>query len=740
MLSTRVGRTTGGTHGSMLFQVYANVTSLYFKAWLGDGAREPDRYWGTHYLNYDGGRKELNLRSGREDTQIDFYASEGYHKLNAFSTTEYGELPSPMAFEVQKEHDSDGWHSSFTISRIKTIEKNSAPPSSSMPGDLLASYSVSNQTVNVSFTVRGMPVYLYIERSENGGSYKVIKTYNAPEIGKKFYYTDTSVIRGKYYTYRIRQSEYLYSSDGYTSATPVVYTETIKPKNVKARLTGELRATVTWEADTNNQYFFVYRSTAPNDPKPTLISDALDGNVRSFVDANAKGAKIYYYVQSAIQQGSSYSFSGYVEADQAVAALAKPAKPKLTGLSRYLSIEDMQKGGAPRFSWTHNSLDGSEQQDAEVEYTITPKGSSSSSKKYNRNIGKTASYSLHKTLWAEPCTIELRVKTKGLHPSWSDYSDPLIVKIEHSPTLVITKPSEDNKTYTTTPINIAFNAGTRKLVSKEIVIYNDETGERLKSFSDVSEASLTMDSWVPPNNSTFRVQVNAVDEFNFSVSNQVKFKTRYKEPAAPIVNLKNNADDLSCAISVRFGQQTNDAEATVKATIARVDSNGREFIYTDVRDNQTVVDIHPPLTGAYHYEVASYTAAGAFKAINVSNELGVKGMFALNYGDGCRKLAKLSADAERGHQVELEQEVVSYLGRKKPVLYSGTSIIETIPLKGSIHKSEDIRAWHEASLWAGRCIYRDCYGYRESVAASISCSEPAGARIEYIEATLKVVE
>ena len=134
------------------------------------------------------------------------------------------------------------------------------------------------------------------------------------------------------------------------------------------------------------------------------------------------------------------------------------------------------------FNWTHNSADGSKQEAAEIYLTINTVVQPAIT-----IVGTDKSYTLETTGMENDTSILWKVKTKGAHPDFSDYSVEREVKVYTPPTASVSvsseiydelpDPSEDSHIITKFPLHVIISTGpdSQKLISADFAIVAQES-------------------------------------------------------------------------------------------------------------------------------------------------------------------------------------------------------------------------------------------------------------------------
>lgn len=177
--------------------------------------------------------------------------------------------------------------------------------------------AISPTAVNLNWTPsEGATSYrIYRSETENGTDTPIAETTDTT-------YTDTGLIPGRTYYYRI--SSYEAENGESESAGPIAVTlaELPAPQNIQARITEANQVEVSWDAvDSANEYA-LYRGTNPAGPFTQIaVVDTTGGT-----DANVNPGTTYYYQVQARYEGVGGAISAPIEVAIPV-AVPIPAAP-----------------------------------------------------------------------------------------------------------------------------------------------------------------------------------------------------------------------------------------------------------------------------------------------------------------------------------------------------------------------------------------------------------------------------
>lgn len=603
------------------------------------------------------------------------------------------------------------------------------PPldASKRPQNVVASMQEGKDYILVSWKNPVVYDSMSIERKENNGEWTTLSVNSSATS-----YIDNSVSIGRTYQYRLNAStsESRYSKD--FSYSNQITTNPNPPSNFKMEKPDQYSFALSWklpEGDYNGHLIEVQI-----DGSPWRKLTTVNRGVNSYLANIQEGKSIQFRLASfAGVEATPRLCKSYLYSPIA-AASRQPDKPTLIEKAkRYIAID----GDKPSFNikWRHFSLDYSKQEASKVEVINTKTGetvetvNTGESTEITRLINNSDKYKLGET-------YQVTVQTKGFNPTYSPKSDAMTFTIVAVPKIIMETNPQDGKSYRAVPINLKFSLGNNTLSYANISIVDPE-GRTVYSV-DHNETTLKMDTFVPVNKVKYYFVATARDGYGQTAQVRRWFMADYVEPNPPQLSLEYDLDHYRMMLAPVAGK--GDGAETESLSIVRVDQNGETLITPVIQSGSSINDNFPPFNTSYKYRVTALAPSGAVSVREFNATVNAPGMFVINYGENLLQMASLSANAQFSNEPELEQEAVQYLGRKRPVLYSGNNILETITLSGDVFKEEDIKAWFKLREWSGRAVYRDNKGRREFVSCKIQINEGTGARIQHIEAALTVVE
>lgn len=498
-----------------------------------------------------------------------------------------------------------------------------------------------------------------IERQTDGGSWVQLASLGADVVN----YTDNGISSNHSYAYRVR-SQGLGGTSGY-STSGTIYTSPATPNSVTvAKVSG---ATVSVSADVSNVRtalaYEVQRLVGSGswqkvaDTATFPVSDSVTGTVRYRVRA---------------YRGSLSS--GWRESNT-VTTIVPPNAPTITQYPFGAAVV----GDYQSVTWVPNHPDGSAQSQAQVEYSID--GGDPVTVDIS---GTSTTWEVPEDVTGERCTIRVRVRTKGIDPSWGAWSSYVQWNIDYPPSVVITYPENDTEVVSLVPFNIEWDVTDASGVSYQQIVLRDQSGSILHQAEpspDARSYTFSEATYLPKNFGSYTVAVTARGGSSLTYTALRTFATDYAGPAMPWAHV-SYTEDLVAEVEIRHGSpswelvgttlvspednatedsipitagteqgedpkviEIGDVLATKSVSVTRVLPDGSQWLVADnMASGQTARDPLPPLNVDYSYLVTSVSQYGTAATNEVPARLD-SDFEAFNFGPGAGTCLKLGFDA-----------------------------------------------------------------------------------------------
>ena len=643
-----------------------------------------------------------------------------WHELKIINPDQYGNLATSLLDDDVYENHSYRYavHAANNAGWTVASHSGYVYTTPSAPSECGASRSSDTQArVWWKLGARASSTYLNVllERRTDEGGWVQIATLGAATTN----YTDNGVSENHRYDYRVRAYNGLYS--GYSTQNGYVYTTPAAPKSVSLAKIGGTRVRISIEAASPWADSYLYQLSlngggwsAEKSMGTSIEVDAGGGSVRARVRA---------------KKGDLYS--GYRESGT-VTTVVPPNAPTLSEFANVYALP-----ATVRVSWAKAHPDGSAQTAAQVEVT-DPNGHTS--------VVEVTTES-HADVSA---TVEgdhlVRVRTKGLDPSWGAWSPQGTFHAENAPTAHFVTPSSDGEVIDLIPFVATWDIVTSSGVSSQEIRLLTETGDVLHSAQlpvDARSYSFSVDTYLPQNERKYIVQLTALDGYSLVAQAKRLISTNYAEPAEPKVSVTNVLGDLSARIVVYKGEGDSPESLltvvpTVRLSVARMlDDGSQEMLIDDLASGNEVIDRLPPLNVDYTYLVTAYSAAGTATTVEVPARMASDGCEAFNFGADASRALLLRLDTASDSTVSHGGEWFNFaLGPSAPGLptfypdgsmsASGSHSYVVLD-EGEYKRIDSLRRQRGGCV----CWYRDCWGLRYRVKADWKLSYSAARYMQW---------
>lgn len=385
-----------------------------------------------------------------------------------------------------------------------------------------------------------------------------------------------------------------------------------------------------------------------------------------------------------------------------ISGLAPPAAPTMHALPAVSST-----GATLRVSWTHNSIDGSPQQ--QVRISVWHAGVSQPDITLTTE-NQWADISI--AGWAAGGQVSARVATRGLHATFSPVSGWANTWLGDPPTVNITTPTAGATI--TGALTVAWSyASTYPQASWSLEML-DNMHNRVGLWQGTTATTHAIPAGLLANLTTYTMRLTATSSANLTTTVTRNFTTAFTPATAPSGTASFNLATLSATIVATAGP-TGGLPATVRLSVERLDDDGAVFIGEHAGTSATFVDPTPPLGREVTYRVRAHTALDAVTPATTSVLSASAGRFAINFGE---QLLVLDADPRRSRRYEPGGEQLAFAGRTLPVHYAATSRTVSVDLTASTVDPATVATARLLGRHSGTAVYRSPDGDRHVVAVT----------------------
>ena len=413
--------------------------------------------------------------------------------------------------------------------------------------------------------------------------------------------------------------------------------------------------------------------------------------------------------------------------DILVVAKPNPPTPVMPVNNSYALIDD----GSVRLAWIHSPIDGTPQESAILEYSTGEVGDANTE---TVTIEDEALYELNIGTFESGTKLKWRVKTKGAHPSYSDWSEVYNLDLYLKPTITWTAPG-NGSSISNLPLDLEWNysddAGTLERLTLSII----QDGEALSQY-DLDTAlssgvgSQRFSDYLFDDNETYQLLLTATSSIGIDCSDRLNIDVKYVsiylengyEPDATFnedtgvvyvtigkqmssEEMDTNVIAIDEATSAESAEMAADdqlipPEATVTtATIVRMYLyrvyNGKKTLLKTLStadvgtlgDTYEVEDWYAPMNVDYDYQLLQITSEGEVAITEATMNFESLWWY-VYYGDGEIVKARWNPSGSATFK-RPEKQQIRYSGREYPVTYDSRANEETYSFTTTLFRDLD---------------------------------------------------
>lgn len=418
--------------------------------------------------------------------------------------------------------------------------------------------------------------------------------------------------------------------------------------------------------------------------------------------------------------------------------------------------------------WVHNTQDGSKLTFSDLEITIGNDKQTYKIKNESED-DKTIEYRVNTSIYTEGTKIYWRVRTSGVTMEFGDWSIQRLVDIFAPPTLSLTLSDINGNSIsqlTSFPLRIKGIAGPATqlptgyhvtVISNSSYDTSDNIGnykrvnagdEIYSKYFDIStmlDTSISASDIDLENNIEYTVLCVVSMNSGLTARAESLFTVAWTDKMyQPNAEIGINKEDITAQIRPFCLDENNLPVSGVTLSVYRREFDGSfvEIGSDLVNGNNTyVVDPHPALDFARYRIVATTIDTGAVSFYDVPGYPVKEKSIVIQWAETWTKfdtsledtmsqpswagsMLKLPYNIDVSDNVDMDVEMVSYIGRKRPVSYYGTQVNETSTWNTDIIKSdkETLYAIRRLAIWTGDVYVREPSGsgYWASIKVSFS--------------------
>lgn len=433
-----------------------------------------------------------------------------------------------------------------------------------------------------------------VQRQADGGAWESLATLSESSVN----YTDSSTSADHAYAYRVRSSNRSAASGWVESA--VICTTPAAPKSVSASAkdASTVSVSATGLSAIAEAFDVQHRAGASGEWGE-------DKRVSQLPVAMPSSAGENFYRVRAVRDGLASAWT----VSAGVTTVAQPKAPTVTGVAaRYAT------GSKATVSWVPNHPDGSEQNHAQVEWTLP------TSEKKTRNITGPSTSCQSGTL--PKGHLSVRVRTMGAweggDEGWGEWSNPVAFDV-YDPSVVAFSSPASGSTVDRVPVTVSWSVTDETGVASQTLEVLGSDGSALWSQTLAGSARsvrLDQSTFMPQNMASYVVRLTVWAGSGLSVAARLSFSTSWSAPDLPEASVRYDAG-MAAHVRVSFGTSPG-LPSTASVDCERVLADGSSLVLaTGMADGEEVIDRLPPLNVAYSYRLIAHSASGSTSSMTV---------------------------------------------------------------------------------------------------------------------------
>lgn len=594
--------------------------------------------------------------------------------------------------------------SSITIPR-RTYNKPPKPTSATVK-------KTSSNSVSLSWTVNATDSnwdqWTYIWRKTDGGDYVQLAWVNHGQTT----FVDSTIEEGHFYQYGL-ETQNVDGWSGINHLPDIIVTSLPAVYSIEARKTSNTTVDLNWTYDNKGQSGFEIERSVNSGSFSRIAS--VGAGVRSYSDTSSPAGTVVYRVRAVA--GSIQS--AFTESNK-VTTIAPPSAATITKFpSQVMGVKLGTTSISFDIEFAHNSTDGSGQTAAEIEVT-----KKSGTKVYSVTTQKSYTGTLDASD-VSGSDIRVRVRTKGLHASFGEWSTPVVFRVRHFPEPSITNPGLDNFVVRNIPLVVTWNTKVDQssLTSCYLQLFDgDQCVHEIDLSGSATSYKYGLETYFLKNKKRYALQLTVRDANGLVGATRREFGVDYYQPAPAKGVISYNKELASANVTAFYGDKQSNNADTKSLAIYRVFNGKRILLGKDLVSGTTITDKYAPLGVDYTYEVVSVAENGASNIAVLNAHVFSDICWAINYGSGLNEVAGLMYDVSEDISESVVKELVTYAGRDYPVLYCDSHAKEQkISLSATVYE-EQMNSFIRLSRYPGVCALRDVRGNLYPVSVSVSYS------------------
>lgn len=380
-----------------------------------------------------------------------------------------------------------------------------------------------------------------VERQTDAGSWSQIASVGSSTAN----YTDNGISANHRYAYRVRaqgSGGYSgYATSGYIYTTPAAPSSVSLTKLTDTQVQIEISGAAQWATS-----YDVERSVNSGE-----WASASSVTTWPYVD-NPGGGTVKYRVR-AVRGSLASAWTESVE----IATITPPYAPSVVFDP---SASVVPTGSSLYVRWTPNHPDGSAQESAQLEISIN--GASQGETVVN---GSATSYDLS-SYTSVARTISVRVRTKGLDPSYGEWSQASVVQVAVPPSAYFEVPGDDEAIISNLPLTVEWVADDSTGIAYQQIRLFENDRQVFTAEPAIFDTQLTLDesTYRLSNHTPYRVELDVRGGSSLTSTAVRYFETEFAQPEPPVVYTGVDYSDMSVSLEVHTGPSQSEESDVVE--------------------------------------------------------------------------------------------------------------------------------------------------------------------------------
>lgn len=383
----------------------------------------------------------------------------------------------------------------------------------------------------------------------------------------------------------------------------------------------------------------------------------------------------------------------------AVVTICPPAAPTLLTPTSSAVVPTDQE--TISFAWSHNPIDGSKQTAAEVQISFD-KGASWTT--HSATTNQTLEMPTPQRLNAEALW---RVRTKGSHEDFGQWSANRSFSIRQRPSVSIEEPNEGFKVENMPiAVRIAYIDQSGSLAQASLTVRRGSAVVYREDLGSATSCEISAAECLPEDGEEYEIAISVRSTSSLTASTSRRVAVGFKPPQKANMAISPDPETGFASIRVRLAKDA-DYVAASSISLFRIAGGKRTLVKEGMGDGDVAVDKFAPLNTRYSYEAVTQSESGATSKTEESGSISTPWWFIYYDGGAARAEWEPAGSREPDRPSDELQELD---GREWPLLIQGRAKSLKIKFDGWVETREEAEAFEEMALASGDKIYKGLRG------------------------------